>query len=129
MESILESDDPYNFDESNDNDKVIRPVPPATAHLHFDGHIPEFWGVQYIEGPDRAECNNSFRFMLSSHIYYSEHSNSVFTGQSASDTSLYKRDYDRAYSPSLENQVYARAPRGILRDPFKVNRLLTILND
>lgn len=67
--------------------------------------------------------------MLSSHIYYSEHSNSVFTGQSASDASLYEKDYDNAYRPSLENQVYARAPRGIPQDPFEVNRLLTILND
>jgi len=106
VEHASESDDLYNLDESNDNDNEekdendgdeARPTPSATTSLHFDGYIPEFWGVRYTEGPDRPERNNLFQFMLSSHVYYSEQSNSVFTGQSASDASLYERDYAGAY--------------------------------
>jgi len=111
----VESDDPYGLDVSDESDedddednRVAKPEVESTAHLHFDGHIPDFWGARHIEGPNRAERDNSFRFMLSSHVYYSERSNSVFTGQSASDASLYERDYDRAYRPMLNNQVYAR---------------------
>jgi len=138
VERASESDDLYNLDESDDDDDKeededggdeARPTPSAMTSPHFDGYIPEFWGVRYTEGPDRPERNNSFRFMLSSHAYYSEQSNSVFTGQSASDASLYERDYAGAYRPSLNNQVYARAPRGVPRDPFEVNQLLTTLND
>ena len=128
-ETPSKSDDPYGFDESDEDNEVVKPEPKSTSHLHFDGYIPDFWGAQYIEGPDRAKHDNLFRLMLLSHIYYSEWSNSVFTGQSASDTSLYERDYDQAYCPAFENQVYARAPRGIPQDPFEVNRLLTLLSD
>ena len=126
----VKSDDPYDLDvsdESDEDDEVAKPEVESTAHLHFDGHIPDFWGARHIEGPNRAERDNSFRLMLSSHIYYSERSNSIFTRQSALDASLYERDYDRAYRPTLNNQVYARAPRGIPQDPFEVNRLLTLL--
>ena len=131
----IKSDDPYDLDVSNksdkddEDDKVAKPEPESTAHLHFNRHISDFWGARHIEGPNRAEHDNSFRLMLSSHVYYSKRSNSIFTGQSASDASLYERDYHRAYHPMLNNQVYARAPRGIPRDPFEVNRLLTLLGD
>ena len=46
-----ESDDPYGFDESDeDNDETVRPEPENAPHLHFDGYIPDFWGARHIEG-------------------------------------------------------------------------------
>ena len=80
VERTSESDNPYNLDKSDDDEdeeededggNEARPTPSTTTSPHFDGYIPEFWGVRYTEGPDRPERNNSFRFMLSSHAYYS----------------------------------------------------------
>jgi len=122
-------DDLYDLDVSDKSDEVAKSELESTAHLHFNGHISDFWGAWHIKGPNRAKHDNSFHLMLSSHVYYSEWSNSVFTGQSALDTSLYKRDYNLAYRPILNNQVYARAPRGIPWDPFEVNGLLILLSD
>ena len=43
-------DDPYDLDVSDEDNEVAKPELESTAHLHFNGHIPDFWGAWDIEG-------------------------------------------------------------------------------
>ncbi|KAH9474192.1 hypothetical protein JR316_0013507 [Psilocybe cubensis] len=102
----------------------------AKRQLDFDmysGRIDNVWGVVLHPqlSPQRL---NILRNTLPRHTWFSERSNTVFTGNTAIAAMQWERTHDNAYNP-FKNPLYATAPRGVPRNPLEVKGLVRITQD
>jgi hypothetical protein len=82
--------DPYNFNESDEEEGPQNPAlqgPRDMTRCNDNGYVPKFWGLREVEGFPRYERDNCLRQMLSRSVYFSPRTNTVFTGQMATDAS------------------------------------------
>lgn len=139
--SYNESEDPYNFDESDEDssDDVVKPRSDDRS-LEEEIAVPQFWGVvrvpdfNGVPGQEGLERDNSMRNMLSRTAYLSRATNTVYVGDSAREAKAYERQATGAYTPhnnsnSNNNQVYVRARRGLPLNPTQVKQLRTLYRD
>ena len=85
-----ERDDPYHFDESDeDSDANVHPVLKDDRSLADDAIVTRFWGIvqvsnlRGVEGQHGLEHDNVLRNMLSRNAYLSHSTNTVYVGDSA----------------------------------------------
>jgi hypothetical protein len=133
-----ENEDPYNFDESDEDsgDDVVSP-PRDDRSLAPEIAVPRLWGVVRVSdfngnaGQEGLERDNAMRNMLSRNAYHSRATNIVYVGDSAREARNYERSGE-AYTPHTtdnNNQVYVRARRGLPLNPQEVKQLRTLYRD
>jgi hypothetical protein len=135
--SYQELDDPYDFDESDDDDDA-KPAHQEERSLREDVAVPEFWGVVRVNdfnGVPRSEGlerDNSMHNMLLCTAYWSQRTNTVYVGESASEAKNYERRNNEApHNAQNENnnQTYVRAHCGLPLNPSQVKQLRTMYRD
>ncbi|KAH9479995.1 hypothetical protein JR316_0006592 [Psilocybe cubensis] len=123
-----EDEDSDDGDEAPGPDELLKRQ--ANRQLDFDmysGRIDNVWGV-VLHPQLSPQRHNALRNTLPRHTWYSNRSNSVFTGNTAVAAMQWEQTHDNAYNP-YKNPLYAVAPRGVPRNPLEVKGLIQITQD